>query len=170
MTGTFLLALRNLQSKIENRKWPIGLALGLALSPFLIAVDGPAPIKTQEFKGKVVPLASVLEKQGIKLDKDVAPHWLVLVGENGKVYPLIKDEGARMFWLDPRLLNRPMKLTGRLLPDSQLLQVLVVHSFHKGELHEVYYWCEVCSIRRNQKQICDCCGGPMELLEPPVKK
>src|SRR5262249_45209445 len=131
----------------------------------------PPPAKTQQFDGKVVPLAGLLEKSGVRLDREAAPHWLALVTEDGKVYPLIQDAGSRLFFLDERLQNRPMHLTGRLHHDTQLLQVLAVNSVIKGELHDVYYWCEVCSIRRNEKlKKCDCCGGPLELREVPLKK
>jgi hypothetical protein len=130
----------------------------------------PPEVKPQEFTGKVVPLAAILDKLGSKLDPDAAPVWLVLAGDDGHIYPLVKDAGARMFFQDPRLLNRPMRLTGRLLPGSQLLQVVQVHSNIKGELHEVYYWCDICAIKRFEKKECDCCGGPMELRETPLKK
>jgi len=60
---------------------------------------------------------------------------------------------------------------GRLLPGSQLLQVVEVHSYDpKNELQEVYYWCDICTIKRFEKKICDCCGAPMELREEPVRK
>lgn len=155
----------------------IGLGLCAAL-PFgyfpplrCHAADVPEKIKTDYYKGKVVPLAGILEKFGAKLDADAAPSWLALVGEDGKIYPLIKDDGARMFFQDNRLLNRPMRLTGRLLPGSQLLQVVEVHSYNqKNELQEVYYWCDICSIKRFEKKLCDCCGAPMELREEPVRK
>ncbi len=156
------------------RRLGVCLALALALAPFLLAADkkeakdkGP---KTEDYNGKVVPLAPLLEKFGARLDADAAPSWLALQTDDGKVYPLIKDDGSRMFFLDKRLLDRPMRLTGRLHPQSQMLQVLAVHSVIKGQLHEVYYWCNVCSIRRSEKKPCDCCGGPMELREEPVKK
>ncbi len=149
-------------------------ALAVALAPLLLAADKndakEKEAKTREFNGKVVRLAPLLEKFGAKLDADAAPSWLALQGDDGKVYPLIKDDGARMFFLDKRLLDRPMRLTGRLHPDSQMLQVLAVHSVIKGELHEVYYWCDVCSIRRGEKKACDCCGAMMELREERVKK
>ena len=115
-------------------------------------------------------MAGLLEKAGAKLDADAAPLWLALETDDGKVYPLVKDDGSRMFFKDAKLLNRPMLLTGRLLLGTNLLQVVQVHSYIKGEVHEVYYWCDVCSIRRNEKKICECCGGPMELKEEPVKK
>jgi hypothetical protein len=151
----------------------VALPLALLGSVALLAAQQagtPGDLKTQAYQGKVVPLAGVLEKFGSKLDKDAAPHWFALVADDGKVYPLIKDAGARLFFKDERLLNRPVRLTGRLFPNTNLLQVVLVHSVHKGALHEVYYWCEVCAIRRNEKDICECCGGPMELREPPVGK
>jgi hypothetical protein len=146
------------------------LALLLALSPFVVAAGEAKSPKTEDFSGKVVALAPLLEKFGARLDADAAPSWLALKADDGKVYPLIKDDGSRLFFLDKRLLDRPMRLTGRLHPQSQMLQVLAVHSIVKGQLCDVYYWCDVCSIRRGEKKICDCCGGPMELREEPVKK
>ena len=158
------------------RRLGLCAALAFALSPLpLIAGAGPKEkikeIKTEYFKGKVVRLADVLDKQGVRLDKDAAALGLALVGEDGKVYPLVKDDGGRAFWKDEQLLNRPVRLTGRLLPAGQLLQVVAIHSYLKGELHEVYYWCETCAIRRSEKHaVCECCGGPMELREVPVKE
>jgi hypothetical protein len=154
--------------RLLSRRHALGLALTGAATPFLVAAD--AEPKTEDFTGKVVNLAPLLEKFGAKLDTDAAPFWLALQGAEGKLTPLIKDDGSRMFFLDKRLLDRPMQLTGRLHPQSRMLQVLTVHSILKGQLCEVYYWCNVCSIRRSEKKACDCCGGPMELHEEPVKK
>jgi hypothetical protein len=155
-----------------RRRLGLCAALGLALSPLGFAAPGaaPEPGKSEYFKGKVVPLSGVLEKFGARLDPDAAPSWLALVTDDGKTYPLIKDDGARMFFKDVRLLNRPMRLLARRFQDTHLLQVLEVHSYLKGQLHEVYYWCDTCSIRRLEKKICECCGGPMELKEEPVPK
>ena len=150
----------------------LGLALLVALAPLLTLFirAAPAETKPQFFEGQVVPLAEIVARIGSKLDDDAAPHWLALVTRDGKTYPLIKDDGSRMFFKDATLLKRPMRLTGRLLLDTHLLQVVEVHSYQKGELHEVYYWCEVCSIKRFEKKICECCGGPMELRETPARK
>jgi hypothetical protein len=127
--------------------------------------------KSIQLDGKIVPLAGVLEKFGSRLDPEAAPHWLALVTNEGKVYPLIKDDGSRLFFADPHLQDRAMRVTGRLFQDTHLLQVLAVNSLKNGQPHEIYYWCNVCSIRRNELlKKCDCCGGPMELKEEPVKK
>jgi hypothetical protein len=127
--------------------------------------------KNNYLKGRVIRLAAVVAKLGSRLDPDAAPLWLALSTDDAKLYPLIKDDGSRMFFKDDRLLNRPMRLAGRFLPGSQLFQVVEVHSYNrKGELCEVYYWCDICSIKRLENKKCDCCGGPMELREVPVKK
>jgi hypothetical protein len=147
------------------------LALVLPLGAVLVAAP---TVKEKDarpgtFQGKVVPLADVVAKSGTRLDADAAPYWLALASDDGKVYPLVKDAGARLFFLDTKLLNRPMRLKGKLIPGSQLLRVMAVHSLIKGVPHEVYYYCDICSIRRGEKMICECCGGKMELREEPLK-
>jgi hypothetical protein len=155
---------------MSRHRIAVCLALGLGLSPAWISLAQDAPaFKTEHFKGKVVPLAGLLQKHGVRLDEDAVPHLLALAGDDGKIYPLIKDAGARMFFKDPVLLNRPMRLTGRLIPGTQLLQVVNVHSIKSGKLHEVYYWCDICAIKGYEKTICGCCGAPMELRETVVK-
>jgi hypothetical protein len=143
----------------------------LLVSTNLAPRAAPEAAKNERYKGKIVTLASVLEKAGARLDADAAPVSLVLVTDAGKIYPLVKDDGSRLFYKDDRLLDRPMELTGRLIPKSEYLQVVSVHSLNKkDDLCEVYYWCDICSIRRGEKMKCECCGGPMELREEPVKK
>jgi hypothetical protein len=141
------------------------LALAAGLAPLWAA--GPADLAVYE--GKVVPLADLVAQAGGRLDADAAPHELALVAD-GKVYTLVKDAGSRMFFKDKALLNRPMRLTGRLLPGSQVLRVSAVRSLVQKEWCEVYYWCEICSIKRGEKMVCECCGGPMVLREEPVQK
>lgn len=146
------------------------LALVSALAPSLFADEKtPAKAERQTIAGKVTPLSAWLQKRDVRLDPDAAATLYALVTDEGKIYPLVKDDGSRMFFLDSRLLNRPMRLTGRVLPNSQLFQVLEVQSVIKGKPHEVYYWCDVCTIKRFEKKICECCGGPMELRETPAK-
>src|SRR5438105_1054836 len=98
------------------------LAVALTLVPLLLGRAGEAgkaaALKTQDFTGKVVPLKEALEKFGSRLEPEAAPHWLALVTDDGKVYPLIPDDGSRMFFKDSSLRNRPMRLTGRLFGDT----------------------------------------------------
>jgi hypothetical protein len=150
----------------------VTIAVLAVLSALVTQATSAEPeTKTVQLEGKVVPMAAILEKFGSRLDPEAAPHWLALVTNDGKTYPLIKDDGSRLFFADPRLQNRAMRISGRLFQDTHLLQVLSVNSVKNGQLYEVYYWCDICSIRRNELlKKCDCCGGPMELREEPVKK
>ncbi len=152
-----------------QRRLTLALVLAGVFTPLLLSAAPKEP-KRETLQGKVVPLAGLVQQIGSQLDPDAAPNWLALVTNDGKIYPLIKDSGSRMFFKDSKLLNRPMRLTGSLLPGSQLLQVVNVQSLLKGQPHDVYYWCEICSIRRSEKNICECCGRPMELREVPLKK
>lgn len=153
--------------RLPMRRMTLTFAIAVLLSPFF-AADAEEK-KPQYFTGKVAPLADLLAKAGIKLDADAAATWFALVTDDGKIYPLIKDDGARMFFKDTRLLNRPMRLTGQLLSGAPMIQVVEVHSLRDGKLHEVYYWCDRCAIKRYEKKICDCCLDPMDLRETPVK-
>src|SRR5438132_1258649 len=117
-----------------RRRLGICLALVLGLCPILIGRggDGAKVFKTQYYTGKVQALASILAKQDVKLDVDAAPPWMALVTDDGTVYPLIKDEGTRMFFQDPVLRNKSVRLTGRLVGKTNLLQVVNVHTDRKG--------------------------------------
>ena len=112
------------------------------------------------FFGKVVPAGP---------DRAASADSLALVADNGRTYVLLNDDGSRMFFKDKRLLNRPMRLTGKLDSQSQMLQVSVVHSILDSKLHEVYYWCETCKLRYSEPGICTCCGAQTELIEEPVQ-
>jgi hypothetical protein len=147
---------------LHHRRTALFVALALAIAPLLSAADkDKADVKSQFYTGKVVPLKEVGAKDA---------KGLALATDDGKVYPLIQDAGSSMFFTDKTLLRRPMRLTARLVGDPQQLQVFQVYSIKNGELYEVYYWCDICSIKRFEKRDCDCCGGPLELREEKVKK
>ena len=152
---------------MSSRRKRLGLVLTLGFALLPLCGSWAGSTKTADkhgfYTGKVVPLADHLAKEGTKIDADAVT--MVLQAEDGKLFPLIKDNGARMFFKDAKLLNRPMRLTARQIPNSQLLQVINVHSIVKGKLHEVYYWCDICTIKRHEAGICDCCGAAMEFRE-----
>jgi hypothetical protein len=149
------------------RRLGVAFAVLFGAVPALAGVAGQQAFKTDFFNGNVVPLAGYLEKQGIKADADA--NGRALVTDDGKVYILVKDDGTRMFFKDKTLLDRPMRLTGRLVPNSTLLQAVAVHSYHKGQLHEVFYWCDTCAIRALEPGDCACCSAKLELREVPVR-
>lgn len=150
-----------------QRRTCLVLALAAALLPLCAA--RPDDAKPETFAGQVIALDKFLADRSVKLDADAAPAWRALKTDDGKLYPLVKDAGARMFFKDASLLNRPMRLTGRLVPGTPFLQVVDIHSIVDGKRHDVYYWCDICTIRTHDPGICDCCGGPLERREVPVR-
>jgi maltose-binding protein MalE len=152
------------------RRVALVLAVALAAAPAVLGMARQEiGFKWDHFKGNVSPLTTLIEKKGAKLDPDAVDSHLALVTEDGKIYNLVKDAGSRMFYMDKQLLNRPMRLTARLIPNTQMLQVLTVHSYVNGQLHEVYYWCDICTIRDTEPGDCHCCGGKFEFREVPAK-
>jgi hypothetical protein len=143
------------------------VALIVAALPLLKSVAAP-PEKPSIFTGKIVPVKDLVTKSGGKLDRDAEPYMVALVVD-GKAYSIVKDDGGRRFFKDERLLNKEYRITGRLVGGT-LLQVISVQSIKDGKLHDIYYWCDICSIRRGEKNLCECCGGPMELREELIEK
>jgi len=154
---------------LTQRRLALVCAGILAFVPALLGTPRQLAEKPDYFNGKVVPLATFLEKQNAKLDADANNSSLVLVTDSGKIYNLVKDTGSRMFFLDKGLLNRPMRLSARTIANSQMLQVVNVNSYVDGKLHEVYYWCDTCAIRDSEPGDCQCCGDKFVFREVPVK-
>lgn len=152
----------------HRRRIGIVLAICVGLAPVLLA-PAQTDKKTQFYVGKVVALNSVLEKESVVVDKDAAPFCLALVTDDGKVHPLIKDVGSRLFFTDPAMLNRPVRLTARPVAGGALLQVFQIHTIKDGKFYDAFYWCEVCAIKRYVKYDCECCGAPMEFREELLK-
>lgn len=116
--------------------------------------------KAQVFAGKVVTVDAPADKSGQKR--------VALKGEDGITYPLVADDVSRMFPLYPQLRDRPVKITGQLLPGTKDLKVQVVETTKDGKPHVVDFWCEICQISHQQPGACVCCGDDLELREKPA--
>ena len=73
-----------------------------------------------------------------------------------------------LLFSDSRFRGKKLLLTGRSFPPSGLLEVRRVDWIRDGKVYEVYYWCEVCSIRGVDPGPCACCQGAVELRERPL--
>lgn len=129
----------------------------------------PDPFQTVTLRGRVVEYRPALERAfGIALVDEWAKDLLALATEDGRLLPILPTDGARLFYQDRRTWNRPMELTARVHDRTPGLQVVLVHSINGGRRNEIYYWCDICSIRMYQLKDCECCQGPIELREHPV--
>jgi hypothetical protein len=149
------------------------VVVGLLWTPSSHAAPPEAPLapKIETHRGKVVSLTERLKKRGIAVDPD-ASLQLALESADGKLHHLVRDGASLMFYRDASLLNRPLQVQGRTIPETGLFQLTQVFSLKDGQLHELHYWCEVCAIKRfalEKTGVCECCGGAMELRERAVK-
>jgi len=128
--------------------------------------------RIEVLRGKVVSLNERLARQGIRLDPD-AGLQLAFESTEGKALPLVRDAASLMFYRDARLLDRPLEVRARVVPNTGLLQLLEVFGLKDEQRFEIYYWCEVCAIKRftlEKTGVCECCGGAMELRERKVER
>lgn len=168
-------------------RFTLGLLLLLAPGAWLFAGEGDeskkaesskaesanktesAKPKPQAFEGVVAPLAAVLKGQSTKADDDALNVSRVLKTQDGKIYTLVKDDASRKFFMDDRLLRRPMKITAVVIPESQMLIVVNAQSVVEGKLYDIDYWCEKCQLSATEPGACKCCGAQVELRELPVE-
>src|SRR5262245_675618 len=130
--------------------------------------SGPAvssrPVDVK-LRGEIVCLAEELQRlHGVRIPP-VHEHLTGIRAEDGQLYTLLRTSTSGFLFSDPRFRGRRLILTGRAFPPSGLLEVTRVDWIRDGKVHEVYYWCEVCSIRTVDPGLCACCRGPVELRE-----
>jgi len=133
----------------------------------LLGLIGAAPEKPVEIKvrGEVVCLAEEVQRlHGVQIPP-VHEHLIGIRAEDGRLFTLLKTSTSAFLFTDSRFRGRSLVLTGRTFPPSGLLEVTRTDWIREGKVYEVYYWCEVCSIRTMDPGPCACCQGPVELRE-----
>jgi hypothetical protein len=129
----------------------------------------PPKFKVVKVKGNVISYKQALEDRlGLAIPDPAAIELYALVTGKGEILPLLPTDSAQFFYSDERVRGRPMEITARVYENTPGLHVLEVHSIQDGKLCEIYYWCEICSIKMYRLKYCDCCQGPIELREHPV--
>lgn len=127
------------------------------------------PFEVVRLRGKVVPYHDAMaERFRIRFVEEIGKDMLALAVEDGRLLPILPTDAARIFYFDERTRQRPMEITARVYRDTPGLHVLEVHAVKNDKREEIYYWCEICSIKMYYLKQCDCCQGPIELREHPV--
>src|SRR5262245_27848210 len=151
---------------------PAALAAGCGVSPARTIDARPAAPaaeapETRKIRGELVCLLEEVQKRYGAQVPPVHEHLTGLKAEDGALYTIVRTPGAVALWKDPRFSGRTLLITGRLFPRSSLLEAYRTDWIHDGKVYDVYYWCEVCSIRGLDPGPCACCQGPVELRERP---
>ena len=95
-------------------------------------------------------------------------HLYGVKTEDGKYYTLLRTSLAEALFVDKRLHEKDLVISGRVFPKTQLLEVTRFLSIRDGVLHDLYYYCDTCYIRTVAPGNCDCCQAPVVLIERPL--
>lgn len=150
------------------------------LSPFFIILvfllSGAKPPteaqKPQEVKlhGNIVCLAEEMHTHyKVELFGNHEHLYGVKTGD-GKYYTLLRTSLAEALFVDERLHEKDLIISGRVFPKTQLVEVTRFSSIKDGVLHDLYYYCDTCYIRTVAPGNCDCCQAPVVLIERPLNK
>ena len=146
------------------------LAVLLLLCAFPQETEKPTAF---EGRGKLVCLIEEMKEKYKAQASPVHDHLTGFkVEADGKTryYTIYRNALSEALFTDKRFQEHELRLTGRVFPSTSILEVSQFQWYQDGKLHDVYYWCDICTIRGYQFTICDCCGGPMELREPLAEK
>ena len=83
-------------------------------------------------------------------------------------YTLLRTSLSEALFVDTRLHEKELIITGRVFPKTQLLEVIRFASIRDGVVHEIYYYCDTCHIRTVAPGNCACCQAPVVLIEKPM--
>ena len=126
-------------------------------------------------RGRVICL---IEEMKEKYQAQAAPGHDHLVGfrvedkaaAGGARYcTIFRNAGSEALFVDKRFKGRDLRVYGRVFPSSSVLEVTRFQWYRDGKLMDVYYWCEVCSIRGVDPGPCACCQAKVELREAPAE-
>ena len=96
-------------------------------------------------------------------------HLYGLETTDGVFYTLLRTNLSEALFVDERLHQKTLIITGRTFPKTHLLEAIRLQTVHDGVLHDLYYYCDTCAIRAAAPGDCVCCQAPVELVEKPIK-
>jgi hypothetical protein len=85
--------------------------------------------------------------------------------EGGRFYFSSQDSKTGMF-KDPRVRARDLEVKAWVVSENEL-EIIKVYSVKDGQLHDLFYYCSVCSIRAFTGGPCWCCQQEFEFREVP---
>ena len=139
----------------------IWVGLGLLVFSAVTATEIPE----RSFRGKVVCLPEEMHRMHTTDLPARHEHIWGCRTDRGDYYTLLRTKLSEAIFLDDRVRQKELALKARVLPRSQVLDVILIKSMIKGVLHDLYYWCDICAIQSVSPAECACCQGPVELRE-----
>jgi hypothetical protein len=147
--------------KTAYRGWHLHGWLALLLSAAIVALGSPAEDlvtitneAVHELTGRLVPDSGARGPGQFKV-------------ASGDVYTLVSNRMSLALFTDTNLQSRTLVLKGRVLeakpPRFEVTGNL--RSIRAGRIHEIYYYCDICSIKGSDPGPCTCCREAVHLVE-----
>ena len=90
--------------------------------------------------------------------------------ESGAVHTLVSNRMSSALFTDTNFQTKTLLLKGRVsMPVGRLEVTGNLRSIRDGKIHELYYYCDICSIKGSEPGPCMCCREPVHLVESPAK-
>ena len=133
------------------------------------SANGVGTAKEIRIRGHLVCLAEAMHnlyRADLPADHE---HLYGFETTDGEFYTLLRTNLSEALFVDKRLHQKTLIITGRTFPKTHLLEAIRLESLHDGIVHDLYYYCDTCAIRAAAPGDCVCCQAPVELVEKPVK-
>ncbi len=129
--------------------------------------DGASSIKRDvTLRGHIVCLTSS-DPSGSEEVECGAEGLSALSTLEGEIYPFLPEDAKTAMFQDPRVRQRLLQIQGRLTA-TKALEIIKIQSIKGGQLHDLYYRCEVCHITAFDPGPCWCCQDDFEFRETPA--
>ena len=148
----------------------VGSGSGMEVPRVAMADDEPDTPRAFRGRGRLVCLAEEMKELH---GAEVQPVHQHVVGfrldhptPSGLRYPaILRTAQSEALYVDERFKKHELTLAGRIFPGTGLLEVSGWWWHRDGKTYEVYYWCDVCTIRGFTPGACACCQAEVELRE-----
>ena len=129
--------------------------------------DGVSSIERDvTLKGRIVCLSSSVSSGSEEVECG-AEGLFALSTPEGEIYRFLPEDAKTAMFQDPRVRQRLLQIRGRLTPPNSI-EIIKIQSIKEGQLHDLYYRCEVCHITAFDPGPCWCCQDDFEFRETPV--
>lgn len=126
--------------------------------------------RSVQLRGKLVCLAEEMHRVHQADLPSQHQHIPGFRTEQGEYYTLLRTKLSEALFRDPRLKKRDLLLKGRVFDQTRILDVTLIRSLKDGKLHDLYYWCDICTIKSVVPGPCMCCQEDVVLKERAVEK
>jgi len=125
-------------------------------------------IPTVELRGQIVCLSEEMRRLHGASVPDKHQHDYGFKSDSGFLYSLARTSLSEALLTDTNLLGKTFLLKGRIFPRTQIFEVTGnVHTLKAGKVFELFYYCDICSIKSSVPGPCMCCREPVHLVEEP---